>query len=55
MRYQGTAVQIYDVPAPLDPNVRLDRRLSTIVAAMALFGLAVFLGFILFGIATQRM
>ena len=34
MRYQSTAVQIYDMPAPSDPDVRLDRKMALIVSAI---------------------
>lgn len=55
MRYQGTAVHIYEVPAPSDPTMRFNQRMAMIVAAVTLLGLVVFLGFIVFGIVTQRM
>lgn len=54
MRYQGTAIHIYDVPAPSDPDTRLDRRMALLVSAVGLLGLAAFGGFVVFGIISQR-
>lgn len=54
MRYQSTAVQIYDMPAPSDPDVRLDRRMALIVSAIGLLGLAAFGAFLVLGILSQR-
>jgi hypothetical protein len=55
MRYQGTAVQIYDTPSMLDPSTRFDRGMALLVATVGLLGLAAFAVFVLFGIVTQRM
>jgi hypothetical protein len=55
MRYQGTAVQIYDTPSLMDPRTRFDRQMARLVAAVCFLGLAAFGVFVLFGIVTQRM
>jgi hypothetical protein len=55
MRYQGTAIQIYDIPSPANPEVRFNRRMALILAVVGLLGLAAFLAFALFGIVSQRI
>ena len=55
MRYQATAVQIYDTPSLMDPRTRFDRGMARIVGAVCMLGLGVFGLFILFGIFSQRM
>lgn len=55
MRYQSTAVQVYDMPAPSDPDVRFDRRMAQLVSAVGLLGLAAFGGFLVLGIASQLL
>ena len=54
MRYQGTAVQIYDLPVPSDLDARFDRRMALIVSVIGLLGLAVLGAFLVLGIASQR-
>ena len=55
MRYQGTAVQIYDMPSPVGPDARINRRMALLVSTIGLIGLVAFLGLLLFGIISQRM
>lgn len=55
MRYQGTAVQIYDLPTPSDPDARFDRRMALIVSTIGLLGLVVFGAFLVLGIVSQRL
>jgi LPS O-antigen subunit length determinant protein (WzzB/FepE family) len=55
MRYQGTAVQIYDMPSPSGPDARINRRMALLVSTIGLIGLVVLLGFLLLGIVSQRL
>lgn len=55
MRYQGTAVQIYDIPLPAGVDARINRRMAMLVSMIGLVGLLGFLGFLVFGIISQRL
>lgn len=54
MRYQGTAIHVYDMPAPSDPDTRLNRRMALLVSVGGLLGLAAFGGLVVLGIISQR-
>jgi hypothetical protein len=55
MRYQGTAVQIYQMPSPAGPDARLNRRMALFMSTIGLLGLVVALGLLAFGIISQRL
>lgn len=54
MRYQGTAIHIYDMPAPSEPDARFNRRMALLVAAIGLLGLAAFGALLVLGTVSQR-
>jgi len=55
MRYQGTAVQIYEMPSPSGPDVHINQRMALIVSTIGLIALLALVGFLMFGLLSQRL